>query len=131
MILVLKKVESNRGRVTYRGVTLAETLYKMYAEVLTGRLREKLERKGMIPENQAGFRKRRSTMDNIYTVNYLANRNLCRKRRKLMALFIDLKASFDIVNRKVLLRAMRERRMRAGLLKRYRNLYSIEKQKIE
>lgn len=42
----------------FRGVTLAGT-YKVYAEVLARRLKEEVESKGLIPENQAGFRKRR------------------------------------------------------------------------
>lgn len=41
----------------YRGVTLVSTLYKVYPRVLAERLREKIEEKGIIPENQTGFRK--------------------------------------------------------------------------
>lgn len=50
----------------YRGVTLLCTAYKLYAGVLTERLRAKVEEKGALPETQADFRKKRGTMDNIY-----------------------------------------------------------------
>lgn len=60
-----------------------------------------------MPENQAGFRRERETMDNIYVVNYLASRNLSKKGEKLVALFVDLKAAFDTVARETLLRKMR------------------------
>jgi len=35
-----------------------------------------MEGKGIISSNQAGFRKRMETMDQIYTLNYLINRQL-------------------------------------------------------
>jgi len=41
------------------------TLYKEYT-ALAERLREEVERKGLIPPNQTGFRKGMRTMDNIY-----------------------------------------------------------------
>lgn len=50
------------------------TLYKVYVMLLAERLNEKLERKGLMPQNQTGFRKRMETMDNIYVMNYLISR---------------------------------------------------------
>lgn len=41
-------------------------LYKMYASVLSERLRREVEQKNIIPENQTGFRRGMSTIDNIY-----------------------------------------------------------------
>lgn len=64
MVPVLKKGERNRVE-EYRGVTLARALCKIYAEILAGRVREEVEKKKLVPENQAGFRKGKGTMDNI------------------------------------------------------------------
>lgn len=47
-----KKKEEKTG--DYRGVTTMPTLYRINTTVLTGRLKEKIERKKMIP-NQTGF----------------------------------------------------------------------------
>lgn len=58
----------------YRGVSLMTSLYRIYAAVLTERLREEVEGGGMMPENQAEFRKGRGVMDNIFVLNYLTNR---------------------------------------------------------
>lgn len=59
--------EKGRGGVEdYRGVTMMSTLYKASAMVLAERLREELDRKGVIPQNQTGFRKEVGTIDNIY-----------------------------------------------------------------
>ena len=48
-------------------------------------------------------------MDNVYVLNYLVNRQVVRKERKMLVLFIDLKAAFDSVDRGVLIRTMRKR----------------------
>lgn len=58
------------------------TLYKIYTTVLTERLREEVEGKGMLSTNQVGFRKGKRTMDNIFLLNYLINRQLEKKGGK-------------------------------------------------
>lgn len=76
--------EKGKGEVAreYRGLTLMPTLYKIYTTVLTERLREEVEGKGMLPTNQVGFRKGKRTMDNIFLLNYLINRQLEKKGEK-------------------------------------------------
>lgn len=94
--------EKGEGRSVgdYRGETLMHTLYKVYTMVLAERLREELEGKEIVPQNQTGFRKGMGTVDNIYVLNYLANRQLGRKGGKLAVMFVDLKAAFDSVDRR-------------------------------
>ncbi|XP_046141097.1 uncharacterized protein LOC123987674 [Osmia bicornis bicornis] len=84
----------------YRGITLLNTAYKIYAMILENRLSAELEEKKIIPETQAGFRKERSTTDNIFILNYVVNREIKEKRGKLYAFFADLTAAFDKVNGK-------------------------------
>lgn len=42
-------------------------------------MRAELEKKRIVPENQAEFRRERGTVDNIYVLNYVINRNLSRR----------------------------------------------------
>ena len=65
------------------------------------------------------------TMDNIHTLNYLVNRNLGRKNEKLIAVFVDFKATYDSVNRKVLWKGMRERGINKGLIERIREIFVV------
>jgi len=58
------------------------------------------------------------TIHNIFTLNYLINRQIGKKRRKLIAVFVDLKTAFDSVDRGILLRVLRERGVREGLVER-------------
>ncbi|XP_011299752.1 uncharacterized protein [Fopius arisanus] len=119
---IVKKGEGE-GVEEYRGVTLMQTLYKIYATELTRAIEKEVEEKGMVPENQTGFRRGMGTMDNIFVLNYLVNRQMKEKGGKLVACFIDLKAAFDSVNRKRLWEAMKERSISEGLIERTKEMY--------
>ncbi|XP_029054555.2 eukaryotic translation initiation factor 3 subunit A-like [Osmia bicornis bicornis] len=80
IIAPIKKKGDGTRATDYRGVTLMPTLYKVYATVLTERLREEVVEKGMIPANQTGFRRGMGTTDNIYVLNYLVNKQIKRER---------------------------------------------------
>jgi len=86
--------------------------------VLAERLKEEVEEKKLIPGNQARFRRGMGTMDQIYALNYLINRQIGRDKGKMIGMFIDLKAAFDSVDKEVLIKAMRGRGMREGLINR-------------
>lgn len=82
----------------YRGILLLCSAYKIYAEITRSRLDKEVEEKKIIPESQTGFRSGRSTIDNIYILNNLIQREKtkeAKKDRKIWALFINLKAAFD------------------------------------
>ena len=59
-------------------------------------------------------------MDNIYVLNYLVNRRLSKERGKMVSLsvafFVDLKSTFDSMDREILERTLRERRVREVLI---------------
>lgn len=57
------------------------------------------------------------TMDNIYVLNCMVNRQI-RKGGKMVALFIDLRAAFDSVDRGVLIGMMKKKRIKEGLIRR-------------
>lgn len=57
LVPIIKKGEGKEVD-DYRGVTLMSSLYKIYATVLSERLRKEIEDKGIISPNQTGFTKR-------------------------------------------------------------------------
>lgn len=59
------------------------------------------------------------TIDNIYVLNYLITKQIGKKGGKLVAFFVDLKATFDSVNRGILIRALRGRRVGERLISKY------------
>lgn len=111
----------------YRGISLLCTAYKIYAEVLRGRLEKEVEEKKMLPENQGGFRKGRGTIDNIFILNHIVQREKRSKEGKVYAMFVDFKAAFDNVNRKKLWEILKEKEIEKGLIRRLEKIYESTK----
>jgi len=89
-----------------------------------------VEQKGLVPQNQTGFRRGMGAIDNFYVLNYLINRQITRKGGKMIALFVDLKTAFDSVDRAILLEALREREVRRGLMERAGEIMSETKSRV-
>lgn len=128
MVVPIMKNGNGKSIEDYRDETLMPTLYKIYATVLADRIRWEIESKKIIPENQTNFRKGMGTLDNIYVINYQFNRNLEKKGGKLVVLFMELKAAFD-VDRGVLVATIRERWIRKGLVRRVEKVMRKTKSK--
>ncbi|XP_024884072.1 uncharacterized protein LOC112462473, partial [Temnothorax curvispinosus] len=109
----------------YRGISLLCSAYKIYAEILRNRLELEVERLGLLPESQAGFRRGRSTMDNVFILNHLVQREKKKegKESKVYALFVDLKAAFDNVDRKQLWSTLKDNGVNLNILKRLEKVY--------
>lgn len=60
-------------------------------------------------------------MDNIYVINYLVNKQL-EKEKGMTTLFVDLKAAFDLIDRKVLVEAMEKKKIRRSLIERVKEV---------
>jgi len=97
---------------------MMSTLYKIYTAVLANKLRLEVKEKGLISSNQIGFRKGMRTANNIFVLNYLINRQIARKGGKVIALFVDLRTTFDSVYREELIKAIRHKGVREGLVER-------------
>lgn len=106
----------------YRGISLLCMAYKIYAEVLKNILEREITRKMLMPESQSGFRKGRGTMDNVFVLNHLVQRAKRGEKKKVYALFVDLKAVFD-KDRGKLWKVMEEMKINKDLRERIQGLY--------
>jgi len=70
------------------------------------------------------------TIDNIYALNYLINRQIRKKKGNITAMFVDLKAAFDSVDRKILVHTMRTRGVREGLVTRVEEILRETKSRV-
>ena len=81
----------------HRGISLLSIAGKILARVLLNRLNELLERSGLLPESQCGFRKNRGTIDMIFTARQLQEK--CQEQNvDLYMTFVDLTKAFDTVS---------------------------------
>lgn len=64
---LLKKGDPSLAH-NYRGIPLVNWAFKLYSNILSDRLSEFVESNHILPDRRNGFRKKRSTIDNIYIV---------------------------------------------------------------
>lgn len=55
----------------------------MYASILVKRLTEDIEAKEVIPDNQAGFRKDRGALENIFVLRHTTDKEIQIESRKV------------------------------------------------
>ena len=80
---------------TYRGTSLINIISKFFTGILTTRLQKWAEENRVIDESQAGFRKGYSTIDNIFSLQAIIHKYICRPRDRFYCIFIDFRRTFD------------------------------------
>jgi hypothetical protein len=86
--------EYKANPLKYRGITLLSVVGKIYASVLNNRVTEWIESSGVLVEEQAGFRKDRSTVDQLFILTEII-RN--RRPNKTYCCFLDIQKAYDRV----------------------------------
>lgn len=66
----------------YRGISLLCSAYNLYAELVRNKLEKEVEEKGILTERQPGFRKGRSTIDNIFILDHIVQRGRNKKGKE-------------------------------------------------
>lgn len=125
---VFKKGDKEKPE-NYRGISLLPVLSKIYTKLIGEKIQNWSENNKILSEYQAGFRKNRSTIDNIFVMNTLIEQ--ARKRKKpLYACYIDLKTAFDSVSHKKLMQVLKEKNMPSNLMKVVTKIYEKVKASI-
>ncbi|XP_043583227.1 golgin subfamily A member 6-like protein 22 [Bombus pyrosoma] len=125
VICPIYKKGDKRVAKSYRGITLMDTAYKIYAGILDERLKAEVETK--LEERQFGFRKGRGVTDAVFVISHIIDKQLSRERGKLFACFADLRAAFDRLNREKLEEKMKKMGVSENLTRRIKELYSETK----
>lgn len=86
----------------YRLIALANSLLKIFTQIILNRLIVWSDNVGAIPESQNGFRQERGCIDNIFILTSLIQLRLSRPRGELYCVFIDFKRAFDSINHHLL-----------------------------
>ena len=98
VIIVLHKKGDKTECGNYRGISLVSPAGKVLLKVVATRLSAYCEAKGLLPEEQCGFRPDRSTTDMMFVVRRL--QEVGRKAGVYLHMcFIDLQKAYDTVDR--------------------------------
>ena len=108
----------------YRGISLLNVCSKIYSFILNKRLTNWIEENNIIGEEQAGFRRDRSTNDHIFTMLAVIQKQLLR-HRKLYVAFIDFKKAFDSVRRDKLWRVLLANGVNGKFLNALKSMYNV------
>ncbi len=100
LLLPLYKKGSVSDPNNYRGISLLSVVSKIFTKILCTRLTEWAELNNMLYEAQAGFRKGRSTVDQIFSLQSLVQKYTSRRRGRFYVLFVDFAKAFDSIPHK-------------------------------
>lgn len=116
--------EAKRNPLKYRGITLLSVLGKIYVSVLTERVTTWAESSGILAEEQAGFRKDRSTSDQLFLMmEFIRNR----RPAKTYCCFLDVQKAYDRVWRDGLWYKLRQYGVKGKMWRVLRSVYeSVE-----
>ena len=112
-----------RDPLSYRGISLASALYKIYSSILNSRLNTWAERNNKIVEEQNGFRKSRSTTDQILSlINIIETRK--KQKKSTFCAFIDFRKAYDMINREKLWQKLIEAGVGGKMFYAIKSLYT-------
>ena len=89
----------------YRGISLLSVTYKIFTNLLTRYIQPYVEE--ILGDYQCGFRKGRSTTDQIFCLRMILGR-ACEYTVDIHQLYIDYKQAYDTINRAELVEIMKE-----------------------
>ena len=88
--------------LSYRGISLISCISKAYSSLLNDRIVKFCEKREIFPDEQNGFRSKRSCEDHIFSLSTLIKNRINQKKSTFCA-FVDFEKAFDWVNRNLLL----------------------------
>ena len=96
IVPVLKQGKPRNDKTSYRPIALTSHVAKLMEKIILQRLLYYCEKNSIIPQNQAGFKKGRSTTDHIVKLTTQIKKQFAR-RKSVLATFFDVKKAYDSV----------------------------------
>jgi len=124
IITPIHKKGSKADPNNYRGISLINSLCKIFVYILNVRLQNFCDENMLIDESQAGFRKGYSTIDNIFTLSALIQKYLSKSGGRFYCLYIDFAKAFDCIKHTKLLNTLNEKGISGNFLKIFKSMYS-------
>ena len=108
----------------YRGISLLSVTSKIFTKILNERLIKWAESANVYYEEQAGFRKGYSTVDQIFNLFVMGEKYLSKRRGRMYVSFIDFSRAFDQIPHISLFVQLIKRGIHGCILQVLRSMYS-------
>ena len=124
VLVPLHKSGSTAELNNYRGIALLSVLGKFFSKIVNTRLVEWAENTGVQKEEQAGFRKGYSTIDNIFILQSLVQKYCSKNSGRFYVLYVDFSKAFDTIPHALLFYQLMSKGVHGKVLKVLRSMYS-------
>ena len=129
IIIPLFKKGNQNDPDDYRGISLCDISSKLYSSFINNRLQEWIEQNSLTGECQAGFKKDYPTVDHMFTLMAMIQKQFA-LNRKLYVACIDFEKAFDSISRKLLWPILLKNGIKGRLYKSVRSMYENVKARI-
>lgn len=123
---LLKPGKNKTELNNYRPISMSNCLSKIFQKMVNKRLVWYLEKKNCLSNIQSGFRKGRSTMDNILGLQIEINKAF-KNKQHLIAILFDLQKAYDMTWKYHILKTMKQLGLDGNILFYTRNFLSDRK----
>lgn len=125
--IITPVIKSNNGDkrdpTNYRGVSVTVSIYKAYCKLLNDRLTKWAESNDIIQDEQNGFRRNRSTIDQLSTLtNIIENRK--RTKQSTFVAYVDFSKAYDRIDRNLLWSKLCDIGIRGKMFEAIKSIYS-------
>ena len=121
-------IYKDKGDITdlsnYRGITVSNSLYKVFMSILNKRLYHLTEQSGILGQIQNGGRKNRRAEDSLMILRTIIDKAIDTKNNELTVLFIDLAKAYDSIPHEYLWAKMEDLGIDKKFIKIVKQVYS-------
>ena len=123
LIIPIHKKGDVQNPDNYRGISLLSSLGKLFTKIINKRLNSWADSNNKIFENQAGFRKGKSSIDQIYILQSIVSKYLTKKKGRFYSVYVDFAKAFDSVPHLQLFYSLIQEGLHGRLLFVLRDMY--------
>ena len=123
-----KGEQSNPGN--YRGISLLPVLSKIFTSILNSRINAWCVENDILCQEQAGFKRGFSTIDNIFIVNTIIKKYTQKQGGRCYCAFIDFTKAFDLLNRDALWYKLQKLGMSTKMINMLKGVYQTVKARV-
>ena len=124
ILVPVHKKGSTTNPNNYRGIALLSVLGKFFSKVINNRLVDWADSNDIQKEEQAGFRKKYSTTDNIFILQSLIQKYCSRKGGRFYTLYVDFSKAFDTIPHALLFYQLMAKGVQGKVFNVLRTMYS-------